>query len=184
MLDILDALIFKSTGGFSKRNPITYLILILSLLFGVYLIGEVTTSLQDVKNKVFSNKIDKDTIVGKLILTPKGYSNSNHWIKYGATIEVDKSNDILSNYENNSNKYFGFFDDLEILKSFQKVNNKLIISEENFGYDEIAWAVRDDEKLRKVLYNINNEIIKLQDDDTIMDLCKDYFFNESYLCRL
>ena len=182
---IMGALLFKTRDNFSsKPNPINFVILVLSLLFGVYLIGEMTTTLADIKNKIYNNKIDKNTIIGKRILTPKGYGNSNHWIKYGALIEESKSSNILKFYEKNKNTYFGFFDDFEILKSYKKQNNELVISNENFGYDEIAWAIRDDKKLYKVLYNINNEIITLQNNNTIMNLCKIYFFKDSYLCEL
>lgn len=183
--EIVTALVFRSTGSFSsKPNPVNFGILLLSLLFGVYLISEMTTTLSDIKNKLYNNKIDIDTIIGKKILTPKGYGSSNHWTKYGAIIEENKSNNILKEYEENTNKYFGFFDDLEILKSYKTKNNNLVISEENFGYDEIAWAVRDDEKLYKVLYEINNQIINLQNNNRIMNLCKLYFFKDSYLCEL
>ena len=183
--EMITALVFKSTGKFSsKPNPVNFIILLLSLLFGVYLIGEMTTTLSDIKKKIYNNKIDKDTIVGKKILTPKGYGSSNHWKKYGAIIEESNSNNILKEYEENTNKYFGFFDDFEILKSYKIKNNKLVISQENFGYDEIAWAVTDNQKLHKVLYEINNQIVLLQNNNIIMNLCKIYFFNDSYLCEL
>ena len=183
--ELITALIFKSTFKYRKNPSLSNaVILVLELLFGVYFIGEMTTTLRDVKSDLYNNKINKESIINKLILTPKGYTNSNHWIKYGAIIEENKTDNILDTYEKNTNKYFGLFDDLEILKQFKIKNNNLVISAANFGFDEIAWIIKDTNQLHDVLYNINNEIIILQHDHTIMNLCKTYFHRDEYLCEL
>jgi len=183
--DLITALIFKSTFKYQKNPRLSNaIILVLELLFGVYFIGEMTTTLTNVKSSLYNNKINKDSIINKLILTPKGYSNSNHWIKYGAIIEENKTHNILDTYEKNTHKYFGLFDDLEILKQFKTKNNNLVISTANFGFDEIAWIIKDTNQLHNVLYNINNEIIILQHNHTIMNLCRTYFNRDDYLCEL
>ena len=183
--ELITALIFKSTFKY-KKNPSASnaIILGLELLFGVYFIGEMTTTLRDVKSDLYNNKINKDSIINKYILTPKGYSNDKHWVKYGAIIEVNKTDDILDIYEKNTNKYFGFFDDYEILKQFQIKNNNLVISDANFGFDEISYIVKNTNQLYPILYNINNEIIRLQDNRTMMNLCRTYFHKDDYLCEL
>ena len=158
--------------------------MLLELFFGIYFIGELTTTLTDIKHKLYNSKVDIKTIVNKRILTPNGYGNSNHWETYGAIIEENTNNNILDTYEKNRNDYFGFFDDFEILKSYQTKNNDLVISSANFGFDEIAWSINKNSRLHDVLYNINNEIIILQNNKTIMHLCGKYFHEDKYLCEL
>jgi len=184
-LELITTLIFKSTFQYKKNPNISNtFILMLELFFGIYFIGELTTTLTDVKHKLHNSKIDTKSIINKRILTPKGYANSKHWEHYGAIIEENTNNNILHTYEKNSKEYFGFFDDFEILKLYQVKNNDLIISTANFGFDEIAWIINNNSQLHDVLYNINNEIIILQDNQTIMNLCGKYFYGDKYLCEL
>jgi len=183
--ELITTLIFKSTTQYKKEpNFSNAVILMMELFFGIYFIGELTTTLTDVKHKLHNSKIDEKSIIHKRILTPKGYGNSVHWGKYGAIIEETTNNNILHDYEQNTNEYFGFFDDLEILKSYQVENNDLVISTANFGFDEIAWVLNSNSQLHDVLYNINNEIIILQDNNTMMNLCGTYFHEDKYLCEL
>jgi len=183
--EIITTLIFRSTLKY-KHNPhiSNILILTLELFFGIYFIGELTTTLSDVHYKLKNSKIDTKSIINKRILTPKGYANSKHWTNYGAIIEENTNNNILQTYEQNSNEYFGFFDDFELLKLYQSENNKLVISTDNFGFDEIAWMINDKSELHDVLYNINNEIAILQGNQTIMTICGKYFHEDKYLCEL
>ena len=183
--ELITTLIFKSTTQYKKEpNVSNTIILLMELFFGIYFISELTTTLTEVKYKLHNSKIDAKSIINERILTPKGYGNSIHWEKYGAIIEENTDNNILQVYEQNTTEYFGFFDDLEMLKAYQVDNNKLIISSANFGFDEIAWVMNSNSQLSDVLYNINNEIIILQDNNTLMNLCRTYFHEDKYLCEL
>ena len=181
---IMTAIVFRATGPFSSKNPVNFAIQLLSLLFWVYIIGEMTTTLGGVKKKLYNNKVDTDSIIGTEILTPRGYSSSKHWKKYGAYIKENETKDILEAYKKNKDSYFGFYDDLEVLKLMKKDNPELIISNENFGFDELAWPMTKNEKLFKVYNAINSEIIIAQNNNSIINICRTYFINDAYLCEL
>jgi hypothetical protein len=183
--DLLNAIVFRSIIKYTERGSIyNVTVLILSLLFWVYLLGEMTSTLIETKKKMFNNKITKESIRGELILTPKGYGNSIHWQRYGARIEENKGDNIFETYKKNMNKYYGFFDDIMYLKEYKFTNPNIIISTDNFGYDELCWYMNNSKKLYKILFNINNEIVSLQDEDIIYPLCVKYFNDDSYLCKL
>jgi hypothetical protein len=183
--ELISAIIFRSIVKYTQKGSIYNIaILILSLLFWVYLAGEMTSTLIETKKRMFDNKIHRDSIKGRVILTPKGYGNSIHWEKYGARIEEGDGNNMVDTYKKNMNKYYGFFDDIMYLKEYKFHNPDIIISTDNFGYDEICWCMNDDKKLSKILYNINNEIVSLQDEDLIHPLCVKYFDDDNYLCQL
>lgn len=183
--NVLTAIIFRHQGKYATtKGVLSFSILLLSLFFFVYLQSEMTTTLAIVKEKAYTNKINRDSIIGQKILVPKGYATSIVWKKYGARIEEMQGNDIVKEYKDNKDKYFGFFDDLEVLKLFKLDEPNLIITDENFGFDEIAWPVRNSDNVTKVLFHINNEIVKQQDNDTILQSCKSYFMKDAYLCQL
>lgn len=182
---VLTAIIFRESGKYAmKKSYISFAVLLVSLFFYTYLLSEMTTSLAIAKQQAYSNKINRDSIIGRKILVPKGYATSVVWKKYGARIEEQKTKDLVQEYKDNKDKYYGFFDDLEVLKLFKMDEQRLVISEDNFGFDEIAWPVRYDPSLNKVLFYINNEIVKAQDNDTILQSCKSYFVRDAYLCQL
>lgn len=183
--DVIITILFRYNYFYAhKRNIFSFLILVLSLFFVIYLQSEMTTTVAILKSRLYDEKITRDTIISRNILVPKGYATSVIWKKYGARIHESKTDDILQEYKDNRSFYHGFFDDLEVLKLFRLKEPDLKISKENFGFDEIAWPVSKDPKYNDFLFHLNNEIVKFQDNDKLFNLCRSYFVNDAYLCQL
>jgi len=188
---VFTAILFLNHGEFLKleksvfNNFVNFTILLVSIFFTAWLQANITTSMSRMKQKLGSNKITRKSVINKKILAPEGYSTNVIWERYGVKVVINKKGtSILDNYIKNKDKYFGFFDDLEILKLLKKTNKKLVISTENFGFDEITWPVTKNDNMIEVLFHINNEIVKLQGNDKIHTLCKKYFSKDFYLCQL
>jgi hypothetical protein len=191
--DLVTAILFMNGGKFFKiknsffYTALSFFILLIALFTGSYIQANITTALGSLKQRLYSNKITRESIKGKKVLVPHGYATNEVWVKYGAKIIKNKKGTTISDvYKKNTDKYFAFFEDYEILKFIKNENpdTKFIISNDNFGNDELGWPIGVSEKLNKLIFHINNEIVLLQDNYTIFNNCKKYFDKDAYLCLL
>ena len=191
--DLVTAILFMNGGKFFKikksffYTALSFFILLIALFTGSYIQANITTALGTLKKRLYSNKITRKSIRDKKVLVPYGYATNDVWVKYGAKIIKNKKGTTISEvYKKNTDKYFAFFEDYEILKFIKNKNydTKFVISNDNFGSDELCWPIGVSDKLNKIVFHINNEIVLLQDNYYIFNICKKYFNEDAYLCLL
>lgn len=182
---------------------ISFLILIVSFYFTMFLQGATTTDIIRIEseNDPFTHVSD---LANKNILTIKGTSQSSFMKYYESKVKLDVteidyddlpedikqtseegnivSGGIAEYYLKNSNKYDGIFVSEE---SFKQVENKypdLKISHINMGYDEIAMAVgRDNIDLLRA---INISLASMKDNKLLPNICEKFFKGDNTKCIL
>ena len=182
---------------------ISFMILIISFYFSLYLHATATTDILRIEsqNDPFSEVAD---LAGKNILTIKGTSQSSFMKYYESKVKLDVteidyddlpddvkktaeegnivSGGIADYYLKNSKKFDGIFVSEE---SFKQVENKypnLRISNINMGYDEIALAVNKDNT--DLLRNINISLASMKDDKLLPNICDKFFLGDNTKCIL
>lgn len=123
-------------------------------------------------------EIDKNNIKGKRILTLKG-SIYVPLFKNRFNVQVDEldvEEEVVKKYIDKQNFYDGFVLDYESTKLFMDKYPNIVISKDNFGNDELAFAISKD----KVQLNrlIDKEIVKMQDNYEIKRICNHYLDDE------
>ena len=157
-------------------------IAVIAFYYSLFLQAYATT---EMVQKVNQKEIDEKTVKGKFFVTPKGLSMGKVLAKYRIRSEEAKipSNKMGEYYLKNTDKYDGYLTTYENMKADIINHPELVMTENNFGYEETAFMVGKGN--RQILDLINISITTLQEHNTIKDICAKYFGEEdANLCVL
>tara|TARA_Y100000992_G_C21241957_1_gene481201 strand:- start:337 stop:1410 length:1074 start_codon:yes stop_codon:yes gene_type:complete len=198
---------YQNLGTKTRSNYveffISFMILIISFYFTMFLQGATTTDIIRIEseNDPFSDVSD---LANKNILTIKGTSQSSFMKYYETKVKLDVtdidyddlpdevknnaeegnivSGGIADYYLKNAEEFDGMFVSEE---SFKQVENKypdLRISSFNMGYDEIAIAINKNNT--DLLRKINISLASMKDNKLLPNICEKYFLGDNTKCIL
>lgn len=159
-----------------------FTIAVIAFYYSLFLQAYATT---EMVQKISQKELDEKTIRGKYFVVPKGLSMGKVLAKYRIrSEEADVTPDKLGEYYlKNTEKYDGYLTTYENMKKDIIQNSDLVMTEENFGYEETAFMVGKGN--RQLLDIINLSITNLQEHNTIKDICAQYFGeHDANLCVL
>jgi ABC-type amino acid transport substrate-binding protein len=161
---------------------IAFTISVIAFYYSLFLQAYATT---EMVQKIAQKELDEKTIRNKYFATPKGLSMNKVLAKYRIrSEEVNVTPDKMGEYYlKNTEKYDGYLTTYENLKSDIKKYSELVMTEDNFGYEETAFMVSKGN--RQLLDVINISLTTLQEHNTIKDICAQYFGEkDANLCVL
>jgi ABC-type amino acid transport substrate-binding protein len=159
-----------------------FTIAVIAFYYSLFLQAYATT---EMVQKMNQKELDEKSIKGKFFATPKGLSMGKVLAKYRIRSEEVKVSPpkMGEYYLKNTDKYDGYLTTYENMKDDIKTYPELVMTEDNFGYEETAFMVGKGN--RQLLDLINISITTLQEHNTIKDICAKYFGEtDANLCVL
>lgn len=176
------ASMFGEMGFVSERSTlkisgmiVVFFIMLISFYSTIFLQAITTDKFISLSDRF---EIDRNNIKGKRILTLKGsifvdiFKNT-----YKCQVDgLDTEEQVVKNYLNNQNMYDGFVLDYESAKFYMKKYTNITITNDNFGNDELAFAIgKNNIRLNRL---IDMEIVKMQDNFDTRKICIQYLDEE------
>lgn len=162
---------------------VAFIIMLIAFNYTLYLQASATT---DILLEQTRDDFSLDTINTKLFINPEGFDigeilKKKYNIRYkNVNVAPDK---IAEYYLANKEKYDGYIAEYEQIKLDVKKYKQIVMSQRIYGYEENAFGLRINDLT--LLYDINIAISKLQNDNTIKDICVRYIGEEdANLCVL
>ena len=167
-----------------KFKGMIYVLFFMSVAYVITMIlqGIITKNIIDISR---DSEINKSNIGSKNFMISKNLDIGEILTKYDINydtvdIEFDES---AKYYLQNISKYDGYLTEYEHTKIDKNKYPEIITSNDNFGYEENAFAIRKD--LYHIANEINIAITKLQSNDSIKHICSKYIGDkDSELCIL
>lgn len=159
-----------------------FTIAVIAFYYSLFLQAYATT---EMVQKISQKELDERTIKGKFFAVPKGLSMGKVLSKYRIrSEEVEVLPEKMGeHYLKNTEKYDGYLTTYENMKKDIINHPELVMTEENFGYEETAFMVGKGN--RQLLDLINISLTTLQEHNTIKDICAQYFGeSDANLCVL
>ena len=182
---------FFNEKGFLSENStmsasgvIMVIFIIIAAFFATMIIQSLIT--ENVINLKNNKKYNASNIKGKVLLCLEGYATGTFMEqRYGAKIKYYKKsfNEIIDIYLRNKHKYIGIaLEELDALAQTQ-INNKLAISNSEFGFANIHWIVN--KKKTQFLEDFNMELPEINLNFTKYLVCKKYLPKDFlYMCAI
>lgn len=171
---------------------VVFFIMIFAFYFSLYLQARVNIASQNFSKP---NDLTPSDISGKDIMLHNDSVN-NSWLtnSNAKLIKVEKEQDdtkLFKDYirkRKTNNNIVGFTDDIPYLLESQKKNSNVVISNFDYGYEEIAFMIHDggmkDYTLQR---DVDNSILLIQESGDAVNLCDgDKYFGKKYgyLCNI
>ena len=175
-------MLFENTSLRVGGMVTAFTIAVIAFYYSLFLQAYATT---EMVQKVSQKEIDEKSVKGKFFVTPRGLSMGRVLAKYRIRSEEAKisANKMGEYYLKNTDKYDGYLTTYENMKEDIRNHPELVMTEDNFGYEETAFMVGKGN--RQLLDMINITITTLQEHNTIKDICAKYFGEEdANLCVL
>lgn len=150
---------------------VAFTIMIIGFYYNIFLQASATS---DVIQEQARLEINANNITQKYFIMSKYNNVSDVLKKFNIKYDIVniRPENIAEYYLKHSDKYDGYINDYEIIKRDIINYDELVMSDDVFGYEENAFAVRNgDWKMAK---NINTAISYLQNNDTIKKICEKY----------
>jgi ABC-type amino acid transport substrate-binding protein len=175
-------MLFENTRLRIGGMIVAFTIAVVAFYYTLFLQAYATT---EMVQKINQKELDEKNIKGKFFATPKGLSMGKVLAKYRMRSEDVKiaPNKMADYYLKNTDKYDGYLTTYENMKADIKKHPELVMTEDNFGYEETAFMVGKGN--RQLLDLLNIGVTTLQEHNTIKDICSKYFGEaDANLCVL
>jgi hypothetical protein len=171
------ASLFGEMGFVSENSTLTYsgmfisfLIMFISFYFAIFL---QAATIDQFSKSVTAYEVTPDNIAGKRIVTLKGSQYVKVLKQFGAEpVEHESIRAATEAYLGSLDgprPYDGLLMDYETTQKVAR-RHDLVLTESNFGYNEIAFPVRKSN--RRLLELLNETIVYLQDNNEMTGICR------------
>lgn len=162
---------------------VAFVIMLIAFNYSLYLQASATT---DILLEQSKDDFSLDNIDTKLFANPEGFDIGEILKKkYNIQYENVKvaPNKMAEYYLAHKDKYDGYIAEYEQIKQDVKKYKQIVMSKRIYGYEENAFGLRINDLT--LLYDVNIAISKLQNDNTIKNICVRYVGEEdANLCVL